>query len=243
MMRVIGHRGAAAVLPENTLPSFAAAIEAGVDAIELDVRLTSDGVAVAMHDDDVARTTGQHSRISEMTFAAVRALNAAASRAGRAEPLRVPTLEEVLALVDGRVGVVVELKATWDERGFAPAEPVARAVAPMVRGLSDVVVSSFDPSGVAAMREIDPSVTTALSVLRGFPVEPAIEQARAAGHAQLHPAEDAVTPALVARAAEAGLAVQCWTVNDEQRAAALRDMGVAGIFTDDPARLIAALRG
>jgi len=240
-MRVIGHRGAAAVAPENTLASFAAALEAGVDAVEFDVRLTIDGAPVVMHDDDVTRTTGARGRISEMTLAEVRALDAGAGSIERSQPARVPTVEEVLALVGGRVGVFVELKATLDERGFIPAGPVARAVVPLLVGLTDVVASSFDPGGVEVVRAMAPAIPTALSVLRGFPIEQAIEQARAAGHAQIHPAQDAVSPEVVARARNAGLAVCCWTVNDVARARELLDMGVEGIFTDDPARILAGL--
>jgi len=239
-MRLIGHRGAAALAPENTLPSFEAAVVAGVDAVEFDVRMAADGVVVVMHDDEVSSTTGAPGRVSEMSFEQLRTLDVAAV-AGWPERLAVPTLDEVLLLVADRVGVVVEVKATLDERGFRSAVPVVEAIAERVRGQRDVVLSSFDPAAVAAARELIPGVRTALSVLPGFPLEAALAAASAAGHVECHPDHRAVDGSFVEAAHERGIAVACWTVNEPDRARELRALGVDAIFTDDPVAIGAAL--
>src|SRR5947208_14930169 len=97
-VRVIAHRGASARAPENTPAAFRAALEDGADGVELDARLTADDVVVVMHDDDLARTTNGTGRVSEMSFEQLRALLVGGSE-------RIPTLEEVLALVGGRTAI------------------------------------------------------------------------------------------------------------------------------------------
>src|SRR5687767_602891 len=103
MIYVVGHRGAAGVLPENTRKGFRYAIDLGVDLIECDVHRTRDGRLVVMHVGTVDRTTNGHGAIREMNFAAIRALDA-----GHVE--QVPILDEVLATVQGKVGLLCELK-------------------------------------------------------------------------------------------------------------------------------------
>src|SRR5690606_34804670 len=102
-LALVGHRGAMGVEPENTLRSFRRALADGVDAIELDVRRTSDGVLVICHDSKTSRTTDGEGEIHELTLAELRAFDA-----GQGE--RIPTFDEVLDVVDG-VPIQVELKA------------------------------------------------------------------------------------------------------------------------------------
>src|SRR5687768_13336705 len=122
-MRLIAHRGASAVAPENTLPAFSEAIRAGADAIEFDVRLTADGSVVVMHDDDVSRTTDGDGFVSKLSLAQVRSLNAAARHPSWGGTEQVPTLEEVLAVVAGHVPVVIELKGALDGERYVSAAP------------------------------------------------------------------------------------------------------------------------
>src|SRR5215212_6994015 len=100
-MIVVGHRGAAALEPENTLRAFRRGIELGCDYLECDVHLTRDGRLAVIHDETVDRTTDGHGPVAGLTLDALRQLDA-----GLGE--RVPTLEEVLAEVRGRAGVLIE---------------------------------------------------------------------------------------------------------------------------------------
>ncbi len=116
---VISHRGEHLAHPENTLPAFQAAIDAGADFFELDVRTTSDGRLVLMHDRTVDRTTNGTGRVREMTFEQVRALDAGAKFSAQFAGTAVPTFEEALNLAHGKIGVYVDCK------DIAPADLVA----------------------------------------------------------------------------------------------------------------------
>jgi glycerophosphoryl diester phosphodiesterase len=230
---LIAHRGSSSRAPENSLAAFAAALEDGADGVEFDVRLTADGHPVVAHDDDLARTTGASGRISELRLDHVRAFRAA----GRP----IPTLEETLGALAGRTRLVVELKADLGHGGFRSAEPVARAAAPLLLKVPSLTVSSFDPAGVSAIRELLPGVATALIGARIFDPMLVLGGAMAGGHGECHIDRNRVTAEFVASAHHAGKRVMAWTVDDPARAAELRGWGVDGVFTDDPAGLRAAL--
>jgi hypothetical protein len=104
----IGHRGAGALAPENTLRGIEAALHYGVEMVEVDVRSSADGVLVLMHDDDLRRTTGREGRVSASTLAELRSLTVGTDE-------RIPTLEEALALLRGRALVNLDQK-----RGIVP---------------------------------------------------------------------------------------------------------------------------
>src|SRR5208283_5329571 len=107
---VISHRGEHRAHPENTLPAFQAAIDAGADFFELDVRTTSDGRLVLMHDARVDRTTNGSGAVREMTFHQIRALDAGAKFSPQFAGTKAPSLEEALALAHGKIGVYVDSK-------------------------------------------------------------------------------------------------------------------------------------
>lgn len=107
----ISHRGEHLAHPENTLPAFQAAIDAGADFFELDVRTTSDGRLILMHDGTVNRTTNGKGAVRDMTFEQIRALDAGARFPEKFSGTKVPTLEEALNLARGRIGVYVDCKA------------------------------------------------------------------------------------------------------------------------------------
>ena len=107
---VISHRGEHLAHPENTLPAFQAAIDAHADFFELDVRTTSDGQLVLMHDGTVDRTTNGHGAVAQMTFEQIRALDAGVKMGSQFAGTKVPTFEEALNLAHGKIGVYVDCK-------------------------------------------------------------------------------------------------------------------------------------
>ncbi|HZB01499.1 MAG TPA: glycerophosphodiester phosphodiesterase, partial [Actinomycetota bacterium] len=144
---VVAHRGASVEQPENTIEAFAAAIDAGADAVEFDVRLTADGVPVVMHDPDVSRTTDGRGIVSALTLAEVRRLRIALPGGGAAG---VPTLDESLGCLSGRAAADIELKHGSDEPGndalASPAlEPTLEAL-DRASFVGPVLLSSFDES-------------------------------------------------------------------------------------------------
>ncbi len=116
---IVGHRGAAGYEPENTLLSFQKAIEIGVDWIELDVHRSSDGHLMVIHDDTVDRTTRGHGKVSEMTLAELKKLDA-----GKGQ--KIPTLQEAIDFMKGKVRVIIEIKQEGTEADVVDADRAQR---------------------------------------------------------------------------------------------------------------------
>jgi glycerophosphoryl diester phosphodiesterase len=107
---VISHRGEHLRHPENTMPAFQAAYEAGADFFELDVRTTSDGKLVLMHDSTVDRCTNGHGEVAAMTFEEIRKLDAGAKMSPEFAGTKVPTFDEALSFAEGKIGVYIDAK-------------------------------------------------------------------------------------------------------------------------------------
>jgi glycerophosphoryl diester phosphodiesterase len=227
-----GHRGAAHEAPENTLASFRAAEEAGADGIELDVHLSRDGVPVVIHDAALERTTDGRGAVNRQTFAEMRLLDAGRWFAPSFAGERLPTLEEVLAWSGERLRINIEIKSA----GAGRAVRELLAAYPRAR----VLVSSFDHSLLETLRQ------EAADLPLGFLVESrfwrrALKRAAACGAESFHPRVDLVSAPMVAACRVHGLAVYPWTVDDPSVAGRLRRLGAAGIFTNDPRKMIGAL--
>ena len=229
----IAHRGASGQAPENTLAAFELAAEMGADAIETDLRLTRDGVVVAVHDADLQRTTGASGMVAGMSAAEVRELNAAARWQGGAKFPRqaIPTLDQVLQIArEKALRCYLEIKATRDG---ATERAVAEAL--RVGGAARHVVISFDEETLRRVRQIEPALT--IGLLTETHGATGLDRAEALGARQFLPREDCVTPAVVRAARERGLSVVTWTVDEPARMKALMEMGVEGIITNYPERL------
>jgi len=164
---IIGHRGACGYEPENTLSSFGRAVDMGVRMIELDVYVCKTGELVVMHDDEVDRTTNGHGHVVDMTFEQLRDLVVEGKE-------KIPTLQEVIELIDRRIPINIELK------GPGTATAVAILVQQyLAHGWTadHFVISSFDHQQVATFKKLCPNIKTgvcfhglrhqeALSVLR-----------------------------------------------------------------------------
>lgn len=204
------------VEPENTLRSFVAAQEAGLDAIELDLHLSKDGALVVMHDTDVDRTTDGSGPIAEKTLAELRALDA-----GRGE--RVPVFEEVVDAV--RAPLQAEIKDVQ----------AARALAAVLRErdlAGRVEVSSFHDEAIAETARLVPGVRTALVASRyGTDV---VERAVEAGAATVCLDIRRLTLEIVEHARAAGLRIIGWVVNTQENLRLVRALELDGATTDYP---------
>jgi len=228
---VIGHRGAAGLEPENTLRAVRRAIEVGVDGVEVDVRQV-DGELVLFHDSTVERTTDGRGSLAVYDFPSLRGLDA-----GQGE--RVPTLRELLECVAARVCINIELKDTGIATEVKAALQAALARQPQWRGR--LLLSAFDEAETSALGPAEPGLWKVGVLFRGGGDE-AIERARAIGAWSIHPSCEQVNPAFVRRAREAGLEVLVYTVNDPGEVHRMLRLGVGGLFSDFPDRLLAALR-
>jgi glycerophosphoryl diester phosphodiesterase len=225
---LIAHRGSPRRFRENTLPGFRAALDAGVDGIELDVHATADGTVVVHHDPQLGPTAGA------LAGRPIAALDAAALLA---QPLDetgacVPTLDDVLALCAGRATVYVEVKA----RGIDALVLAALGRHPATR----TAVHAFDHRLALLLSDRAPSVPSGILV-DAYLVDPA-HALRTARARDYWPHRLMVDRALVDAIHDAGGRVIVWTVNDPEDARALATLGVDGICTDVPELIGAALR-
>jgi glycerophosphoryl diester phosphodiesterase len=240
MPLLVGHRGAAALAPENTLAGFRAAAAAGVTAVEFDVRLSADRVPVVIHDATLERTTDGKGRVAALTAAELTRLDAGAwfARAFRGE--RLPTLEGAIgALAALGLAANIELKSEGDG-----ARPLAEAVAALLArawpaALQPALLSSFDAACVAHCRDLAPGVPRAFLV--ETPDRAALDVARTLDCVAIHANHRRLNEKLTMKVKNEGWRCAVYTVDDPGRAKRLLDWGVDSIITNAPDRLKAAL--
>ena len=216
-MLKIGHRGAKAYEPENTLRSFKKALELEVDAVELDVRRTKDDNLIVIHDPEVDRTTNGKGLVSAFTLKEIKQL---VTEKGD----KIPTLEEVLDFLDKKVKILIELKE--------PA--VENKVLSIIRekGLEkNVIIVSFLEEALKAVRELNSEVETGLIYVRyKNPIKAALELKAN----YLLPLCRFTHTADVQKAHQNGLKVIVWTINEQEEVLKYQKKGVDGITSDKP---------
>jgi len=228
---VLGHRGARAHCPENTMLAFERALADGADGVELDVRMSADSELFISHDDHIQTTQGAVS-LRSLSRAQVQALS---TKSG--EP--VPTLREVLTF-QAKTGCYMNVEL----KGDVPA-PVwmAKRAASLIRqhGGYRIVLSSFEPRQVFFLARQLPDVPVALLfdatqqlMLRSLPM-------RWLGAHAAHPQATALDAALMSRLRERVGLINTWTVNTPQEAKRVAALGVDAIVTDDPKLILSAL--
>jgi glycerophosphoryl diester phosphodiesterase len=251
-VQVIAHRGGAGLRPENTLAAFAHAVAVGADVLEMDVQPAADGAIVVIHDATVDRTTGGRGRVDSFTLGELRKLDAGhnwSNDGGRTHPyrgkgIRIPTLEEVFSGFPA-TRMILEMK----HGGAALARPLCELIR-RARMEAKALVASMNVDAVASFRSACPEVLTAMNAtearifhgahLAGLefiyspPVMALLVPDRLRG-------EIITTAALVQAARRRNLRVHVWTINEQQRMRELLQIGVAGIITDRPDRLVELL--
>lgn len=241
----LAHRGHSIAFPENTLAAFRAAIEAGVDAIESDVHLTSDGHLVMLHDATLDRTTSGHGPVSERTLEEVRTLDAWGRFGERFRGERVPTLDELLDLAAASgIFLILEVKGTDHGRSLAIGNAVADRLAE--RGeLERHLVSSFDHEALGALRRRYPTLDIApdrLPEVGHLPPEVVVAQAQAIGARVMQVLHTEIDRDLVEAHHAAGIALWSWTINTPAEIEASKAHGCDGLMGDDAHALVAAVR-
>ncbi len=241
---VVAHRGGRHHWPENTMRAFRGALDSGAHVLELDVRLSADGIPVVMHDETVDRTTDGTGRVQGFTLEELRRLDAGYSwsppgvpdrKPYRGTGLTVPTLEEVLEAFPGAL-LLLELKKGPVELTGAVGELIRR------HGRADTtMVASFQTSLLRAFRACHPEIATSAgrSEVLGFWLARRLSLHRSIkpGYVALQVPERfhglrVVTPAFVESARRMNLAVHVWTVNATEDMTRLLDMGVEALITD-----------
>ena len=219
----IGHRGAKAHEAENTLASFQKALEMGVDGIELDVHICASGELVVIHDFTVDRTTNGTGEVHKMTLSELKRLRVE-------EKYSVPTLDEVLALVNQKCLVNIEMK------GRHTAQPLSDFLDKYIKNKNwsydDFIVSSFQREELLIMSEVNKNIP--LGILTQASVTQAWEWAQEFSAKAIHPHYSLLTESNVKKAQQAGLKVYTWTINDTEDIARIKSYNVDGIISDFP---------
>jgi len=219
-MKIIAHRGASAVRPENTLVAFEEAIRIGVDAIELDLHRTRDGMLVVLHD-DLVQLDGEWRYVAELSFEELRRLDVGGGE-------RVPALEQVLEQLRGRCALMLEIKA------FGLAEPLGSLL--RRHGVrSDLHVTSFLHEEVVEVGRQCPGLARSIA-LAAMPIrfQTLLEDA---GTSEVSLFRGYLNREIAARLRAHGVGVRAYPVNLPREAAQMAEWGVEAIFTDDPAAM------
>ncbi len=247
-LEVHAHRGGAGLAPENTLAAFRKALELGVDALEMDLHVTRDGVVVIIHDETLDRTTDGRGDVGDLSLEAVKRSDAGDKFAPAFRGERVPTLREVIDLVkangNGRVRLDLELKYRQDRPGRP--EDFEERVLEILRetGFAERVnVISFHHPSLTKVKALEPKIRTGLLAGgRMAPPDPVtlVRQFRADYYS---PNFRHVTSEAVAALHQAGIPIVPWTINEEAEMRRLMALGIGGlagdgIATDFPDRLM-----
>ena len=253
---ILGHRGASAVAPENTLAAFSRAILDGAGGIEFDVRLSRDGVPVVIHDASLRRTAGIDAQVGDLTSEQLQTIDVGSwfkrastgSRGHSLEPPyageKIPTLAQVFELFNSNNGYLyVEMKPDSGE-----GAELAAAVVKSVREAdlaTRVVVESFDLTAITEIKRIDSGIRTAalfeprlsrpISTVRRLKM---IDLALNTGAEEIAIHYALVGASVVEKAQEHGLETVIWTVDDPKWINRARRLGVKALISNDPALML-----
>lgn len=239
-MKIFAHRGASGTRPENTLPSFAEAIRAGAEGIELDVQLTKDDEIVVMHDEQVNRTTNGKGAIKDKTLKEIKALNAGSWFDDKYDSTKVPTLKEVVDLFIARNyrGIVeIELKTSVEE--YPGIEEKVSNLMTSQEWPFTYWYCSMNVDTLERIHKLEPKTRIDLVMVDSEEAPTmALDRSYIKG---IHPRidwaldHDAEVP-------NYPIDVRPWTVNDEETLAKVMELRLAGVFTDYPEKMLAAKR-
>ncbi|MFA6098575.1 MAG: glycerophosphodiester phosphodiesterase family protein [Patescibacteria group bacterium] len=222
----IGHRGAAGYAPENTLLSIKKALELKVDAIEFDIHRCQTGELVVIHDEKVDRTTDGSGEIVRMSLEKIKTFDA-----GLGE--KIPTLDEVLDLIDGKSKVNIELKGKGTAKPLA--DLIVKKIASKKWELSDFIVSSFDRPKLEQFHGLAPDIWTGIIYTR--PRLFFLQKAKKIGVKSIHLSKKFVSRKITEKIHLAGLKLFIYTVNEPDEIKKIRQLSVDGIFSNFPDRL------
>ena len=239
---VVAHRGYSGRYPENTSSAFEAAIKADADMIELDVSMTKDRVPVVIHDKTLERTTDGHGLVSELRLSELKKLDAGSWFSPEFEGESIPTLEEVLLQIRGKIPVNIEIKPeSYETTG--PEDAIEKQICIMVEklGMSEcVLISSFEYSFFPRIKlwyrkeKNQPSIRIAPLQEIELSDENVLKLCKSTEAFSYHPDERFLTPSLIEILNQNHFRIITYTINDKNRIEQLAQWGVTGIITDEP---------
>ncbi len=241
-MKIIGHRGAAGYLPENTLISIKKSIDLKVDMVEIDVQMSKDGVVIVLHDKDLYRTTDGKGEVGKMDFDEIRKFNAGSRFEGFDGFEPVPSLEEVIQLVSGKAELLIEIK---DGNSVYPE--IEKKIVDLIqkhKAHGRCIVQSFRDDVLFRVHQLDSKIhlhKLLVWKMNGLPIQFDTKFNRFGfskygfiDSFNIHYKN--ASPVFVKKAHREGKTVFVWTVNELEDIQKMKDMGVDGIISDFPDR-------
>ena len=222
----IGHRGAKGHVAENTLESIQKALDLGVDGIEIDVHLCASGELVVFHDFTLDRITNGTGEVKKLSILELKKLKIESQ-------YLIPTLEEVLDLINKKCFLNIELKGR--NTALKTCEVIQNYIQNKNWSYEDFLVSSFQIRELEAIFHMDKKIP--LGVLTKANIDEAIEIAQTINAVAIHPNYALLTPDNIKRAQDKNYKVYTWTVNDDKTIQRMKSYGVDGIISDVPDRL------
>jgi len=225
---VIGHRGAAGHEVENTIPSIDKAISFGVDAVEVDVFLCKSGELVVFHDENLSRLTNSNAFIESLTLDSIKKIEVFNNH-------KIPTLNEVIKFINNRIHLNIELK------GINTAKPTYKLLKSIFSNKKQLIekisISSFNWNELEIIYDLDKDIQTAVLV-EERPVEMAINQAKKINAKAINIDFKLLNKKVVKKIKSENLIINAWTVNEINQIERIINLGVDGIITDFPDRVI-----
>ncbi len=251
--KVIAHRGASGVAPENTLAAIGAALDMGVDMIDIDVRMTKDEHIVVIHDEEVYRTTdydGPKGKVVDFSLNDIKMLDAGSWFDSKFTGERIPTLREVLDSINGRAVALIEIKHEEHEHYKDFAERLVKIIQDEPDGYEWCVLQSYESDYLDIAHEIDPNIQTKKLLvgedsapLIAYYMETKVQLGRATKRENeqleaLNPPYETLSTRRIFRMHARGFKVYTYLVNDEDTMLKMLNAGVDGIITDYPDKLL-----
>ena len=234
-MRIIGHRGARGEAPENTLGGFQYIQNLGIRAVEFDVRQLKDDALIIMHDDNFVRTAGQQKALYECSQTELSHYNHAVTWSSWNQVEPTPLLNQTLNVIHNFDHIEVEVKSVQSQ---AEAEKITLAIEQQLKGFEHTaVITSFDLKIHQALQQRQSKFKRGLLIETDIQHQ-AIEQALDLGCCQIGWMNELANRELIQATQDAKLDISVWTVNEIERAKELRDLGVQGLITDFPKRML-----
>lgn len=241
-INVQAHRGASAYAPENTAPAFRLAVSMGADGVENDIRLTKDGVYVLSHDSNINRMSDGKGEVGEMTYEELLQYDFGVRTNAKFKGTKIATLKEFLEIVKDMRVINIELKP------FAPHEDKNYAFkylhdALLQFGCTErTIISSFDHQALKELKAAYPELRTALLYGHGMSPEEMISFVRSYNADIIHPQLGAVNEKIMEACRKNGIEVNVWTVDSSHDIKRAMELGVTGIITNVPDKVLNVLR-
>jgi len=231
---IVGHRGGAGLAPENTLAAFQNALELGIDGIEFDVQRTVDGEVIVFHDEVVDRLTGESGRVEHLTLEEIKRLDVGKGFDPKFTGERIPTLQETFEFLRGtHLTLHIEFKDAWLFEG------IEQQVVDLIREFDYVdraQVRAFYHPALHTVHQIDPEIAISELWYQHMPTE------AETNFRTINAMADYYTVDVIAAIHARGQKATAWTVNDVDIAEGLIEMGIDGLTSDFPDRLMTLVR-